>query len=154
MDALVAQQQLESMRTSLAELRARETERGLVVTLGDVLFELDRAELKPGATRNLDQLAASLRQNPKASIEVEGHTDATGGSSYNRSLSERRAQAVRDYLVSRGVDASRIQARGVGPDYPVATNATESGRQQNRRVEVIIENDVAVAGDEPLDDPQ
>lgn len=151
-DALAARQQLELMRSSLAELQAKETERGLVVTLGDVLFELDRAELKPGAARNLDQLAASLRQNPTASIEVEGHTDSTGGVSYNKSLSEQRAAAVRDYLVSRGVDASRINARGVGPEFPVATNATEAGRQQNRRVEVIIESDVAVAADELLDD--
>ena len=71
---------------------------------------------------------------------MEGHTDSTGGVSYNKALSEQRAAAVRDYLVSRGIDATRVRSRGVGPEFPVATNATEAGRQQNRRVEVIIQN--------------
>lgn len=152
-DALAAQRQLETLRVALVELKAEETERGLVVTLGDVLFETDRAELKPGAARNLDQLAQALRDNPTSTVEIEGHTDSTGGHGYNQTLSDRRAQAVRGYLVSHGIDGSRVASRGLGPDYPVASNGTEAGRQQNRRVEVIIRNDApAVASDELFDD--
>ncbi|HSX62768.1 MAG TPA: OmpA family protein [Tahibacter sp.] len=134
----------ESARAQLAELQARETERGTVVTLGDVLFETDRAELKPGATRSLDQLADALRSDNRGVVAIEGHTDATGSRNYNVDLSLRRAQSVQAYLVSHGVSPARITVRGMGPDFPVADNNSTSGRLQNRRVEVIVQKAVAV----------
>lgn len=144
-EAFEARRQLEDMQRMLAELQAEQTDRGLVVTLGDVLFEVDRAELKPGAARNLDKLVRALRENPEPTVLIEGHTDSTGSREYNMDLSRRRAQSVYDYLVGHGVDASRLGVSGLGPDYPVATNDTAAGRQQNRRVEIIIEQAVDVA---------
>lgn len=142
-DANAARNELEVMRAQMTELQSRQTERGLVVTLGDVLFEVDRAAIKPGATRALDQLVAALRTDPAAAITIEGHTDSTGSRDYNMDLSTRRMNSVRAYLVTHGVDPARISGRGLGPDYPVASNATESGRLQNRRVEVIVNSSVA-----------
>ena len=142
-DADAARSELEAIRTQLTELQTKQTERGLVVTLGDVLFEVDRAAIKPGATRALDQLAAALSKDPDASITIEGHTDSTGSREHNLDLSTRRMESVRAYLVTHGVDPAKINGRGLGPDYPVASNATESGRQQNRRVEVIVNSSVA-----------
>jgi outer membrane protein OmpA-like peptidoglycan-associated protein len=139
-DADVARLQMESLRLQLAELEARQTERGLVVTLGDVLFEVDRADLKPGATRSLDELVQVMRENPGAIIAIEGHTDSTGSREHNLSLSQRRAESVRNWLVGQGVEGSRITAQGMGPDYPVASNGDAAGRQQNRRVELVIQD--------------
>jgi outer membrane protein OmpA-like peptidoglycan-associated protein len=143
-DADDARNQLDQMRGRLTEMQTQETARGLVVTLGDVLFEVDRAELKPGAARNLDKLVSALRDNVDTRIAIEGHTDATGSREHNVDLSQRRAEAVQDYLVSHGVSASRVTARGLGPDFPVASNNSDAGRQQNRRVEVVVQNSVAV----------
>lgn len=134
----------QAARAQLAELQARETERGTVVTLGDVLFETDRAELKPGATRSLDQLAQALRSDDRSSVAIEGHTDSTGSRTYNVDLSLRRAQSVQAHLVAHGVSPGRITVRGMGPDFPVADNDSVSGRLQNRRVEVIVQKAVAV----------
>jgi outer membrane protein OmpA-like peptidoglycan-associated protein len=142
-DARAARMELASLRTKLTELETAQTERGLIVTLGDVLFEVDRAELKPGATRGLDQLARALSNDPGSRITVEGHTDSTGSREHNMDLSSRRAESVRAYLVTHGVDPASISARGLGPDYPVASNDTVTGRQQNRRVEVIVSSSVA-----------
>lgn len=137
-DAASARSQLDAMRAKLTELQTRQTERGLVVTLGDVLFEVDKADLKAGTMRSLNQLAVALRDDPNARVTIEGHTDSTGSHAHNMDLSNRRAESVRSYLVSNGVGYARISAKGMGPDYPVASNNTASGRQQNRRVEVII----------------
>lgn len=134
----------QAARAQLAELQARETERGTVVTLGDVLFETGRAELKPGAARSLDQLAQALRSDDRSSVAIEGHTDSTGSRDYNVDLSLRRAQSVQAYLVAHGVSPARITVRGMGPDFPVAGNDSASGRLQNRRVEVIVQKAVAV----------
>ncbi|WP_440224346.1 OmpA family protein [Dokdonella sp. MW10] len=142
-DALAARSELETMRSKLTELETKQTERGLVVTLGDVLFEVNRSELKPGAARSLDQLAAALREDPQASVSIEGHTDSTGNHAYNIDLSARRANTVRNYLVSQGIPDARLRTRGLGPDYPVASNGNEAGRQQNRRVEVIVSSGLA-----------
>ena len=131
---------LETMQARLVDLETKRTERGLVVTLGDVLFETDRAELKPGSERTLDELVAALRESPNASVAIEGHTDSTASHAYNESLSERRAAAVRNYLVAQGIDGSRISARGLGENYPVASNADAADRQQNRRVELVIQD--------------
>ncbi|MBN8740076.1 MAG: hypothetical protein BGP24_20935 [Lysobacterales bacterium 69-70] len=133
----------DAARAQLAELQARETERGMVVTLGDVLFETGRAELKPGATRSLDQLAEALRSDDRSQVAIEGHTDSTGSRSFNLDLSLHRAQSVQSYLIGRGVNPARITVRGMGPDFPVADNASSGGRLQNRRVEVIVQKVVA-----------
>lgn len=140
-EAASARSQLDELRNKLTELQTKKTARGLVVTLGDVLFEVDKADLKAGTMRSLNQLAAALRDDADASIAIEGHTDSTGSRAHNMDLSQRRAEAVKSYLVSNGVDVSRITTRGLGPDYPVASNNTAAGRQQNRRVEVIINDD-------------
>lgn len=156
--AVIAQQQADRERLAanqaradadkalaqLQELQAKQTERGTVVTLGDVLFETGRAELKPGATRSLDQLAQALQSDDRARVAIEGHTDSTGSRDFNIDLSFRRAQSVQTYLISHGIAATRISVRGMGPDFPVADNTSQGGRLQNRRVEVIVQNTVAL----------
>lgn len=138
--AAMAQSQLQAMKAKLSDLKTKQTKRGLVITLGDVLFEVDKANLKSGATRSLDQLAKALRDDPNSHVSIEGHTDSTGSRMHNMALSRERAESVKSYLVAHGVDTARITTRGLGPDYPVATNKTAAGRQQNRRVEVIVKN--------------
>jgi outer membrane protein OmpA-like peptidoglycan-associated protein len=114
--------------------------RGMVITLsGSVLFTSGKAELLPGAQLKLNDVATALsEQDPEATMVVEGHTDSQGGASFNQELSQRRAQSVRDYLVSRGVAADRITAQGFGPDRTVGDNATPEGRANNRRVEIVV----------------
>ncbi len=135
-----AQQRARMLERQLAELKARQTERGMVLTLGDVLFDTGRAQLKPGAARTLDQLATFLQENPERTVQIEGYTDATGTDSFNQTLSENRASAVKSALMDRGVAITRVAARGFGEANPVATNGTAAGRQRNRRVEVVISN--------------
>lgn len=130
--------QVADLKTELSNLETRETERGVVVTVGDVLFEVNKADLKAGAIRNLGTLVEFLQGYPDREIRVEGHTDSTGAADYNLGLSQRRAESVRDMLVDRGVDAGRITTEGLGEEYPVASNNTDSGRQQNRRVEIVL----------------
>ncbi len=120
---------------------ARQTDRGLVLTLSEVLFDVGRATLKEGAGRTVNQLAAFLRENPDRSILIEGHTDNTGSYQLNMNLSSRRAEAVKTSLMQAGIRGDRIRTVGHGPDYPVATNANAAGRQQNRRVEIIISDE-------------
>ena len=131
----------QKLRQELSDLKARETERGYELTLSDVLFDLNKASLRPGAMRSLTPLADFLRENPDETITIEGFTDSLGTDAYNRELSQRRAEAVRDFLVQNGIDGNRITARGLGEAYPVASNATEAGRQQNRRVNIVIANE-------------
>ena len=128
------------LQQELTALQAQQTERGIVLTLGDVLFDTGRAELKSGAFSTVDRLATFLRENPERRVAIEGHTDAVGSDTSNLSLSQRRADAVRAALVSRGIDGTRITAQGMGEAVPVASNDTAEGRQRNRRVEVIIAN--------------
>lgn len=130
-ETLALQQQLEDMQ-------ARNTERGIVLTLGDVLFDIDQATLKPGADQTIDRIAAFMRDYPERLVEIEGHTDSMGDEDYNMDLSRERAFTVRTALVQRGVDAARITTRGFGEGMPVASNQTATGRQENRRVEVIF----------------
>lgn len=134
----------EDMQRQIDALQARTTERGIVLTLGDVLFTSGRADLKPGAAGNLGRLVHFLDENPDRSVEIEGHTDSVGGDGYNQDLSQRRADSVRSYLMQKGISPDRIVASGKGEHQPVADNESEGGRQQNRRVEVIIGNPPAV----------
>lgn len=133
-----ARQQTQQLRQQIADLNARPTDRGLVMTLGDVLFATGKAELMGGAAGNLDKLASFLQQYPERTVEIEGHTDNVGGADLNRGLSQRRAESVKSYLVRRGVNSNRLATTGKGFDAPVATNDSAAGRQQNRRVEIII----------------
>lgn len=130
----------EMLRREIAELNAKQTERGLVVTLGDVLFETGRSDLKANAHTNLTKLAGFLNQQAERSLVVEGHTDSMGSDSYNQTLSQNRADSVKVFLIEQGIAASRITAVGKGESAPVASNDTSSGRQLNRRVEIVIAN--------------
>lgn len=121
-------------------LQAEATERGIVLTLGDVLFATGSAQLESGGDGNLNRLVDFLNEYPERRALIEGHTDSVGNAQSNQQLSERRADSVRSYLTDRGISADRLSTSGVGENRPVATNDSASGRQQNRRVEVIIEN--------------
>ncbi|HWW81206.1 MAG TPA: OmpA family protein [Steroidobacteraceae bacterium] len=136
--AAVAQGELADAQKELADLKAKQTDRGLVMTLGDVLFDTGRATLKPGADRDMDRLAQALRDNANTRVIIEGHTDSVGSEDYNLALSERRAEAVGSALRSRGVPADRFEVKGLGKAFPVAGNDTQAGRQQNRRVEIVF----------------
>ncbi len=139
-EADAAMAEMESMRNRLSELEAKQTERGLLITLGDVLFELNKSDLKAGSARNLLPLADVLKERTDQTVIIEGHTDSTGTHAYNMTLSEARAQSVAQYLMAQGVDRNRLTIKGLGPDFPVADNASNEGRQRNRRVEVILPN--------------
>jgi outer membrane protein OmpA-like peptidoglycan-associated protein len=141
LEAAKSKQETARVQSELDALNATSTPRGMVLTLGDVLFDTGRAELKSGASRNLDQLAKFLVEHPERRVQVDGFTDSVGTDSYNEELSQRRADAVREALITRGVEPSRIGTEGYGKAYPVATNADSGGRQLNRRVEVVIGGD-------------
>jgi outer membrane protein OmpA-like peptidoglycan-associated protein len=138
--------QLRRLQAQVAELQARETERGWILTLGsDLLFDVGQAKLKPGGRRALANLARFMSQHPERKIVIEGFTDASGSPEANKRLSEQRAQAVRDALVREGIEPGRIEAHGLGAAYPVASNANSGGRQLNRRVEILLGENVSRA---------
>jgi outer membrane protein OmpA-like peptidoglycan-associated protein len=143
MNELVAQQHSADLQSRITELNARETDRGLVVTLGDLLFASGKSDLKGGAANNLDKLAEFLKQYPDRNAAIEGHTDNVGGDDFNQDLSQRRADKVKVYLISEGIASNRLTVSGMGETSPVASNDSATGRQQNRRVEVIISNTFA-----------
>ena len=145
-DREAAEREADELARELEELQAKPTERGLVLTLGDVLFDVDRAELKPGAELHLARLAEFLQQHPERNVLIEGHTDSTGSVEYNLGLSRSRADAVRSYLVGRGVAPTRVATEGYGLSRPIASNDTVAGRQQNRRVEIVVLNEGVGAG--------
>jgi outer membrane protein OmpA-like peptidoglycan-associated protein len=128
------------LQAQIDELNARPTDRGLVVTLGDVLFETGMSGLRGGTIANLDRLADFLLRYDTRTAVIEGHTDSVGSESSNVDLSRRRAESVQTYLVGRGVGIARLNASGRGEGSPVGSNDSETGRQQNRRVEVIVSN--------------
>lgn len=134
-----------ALESQLAELNARQTERGLVVTLGDVLFDTGRSQLLPGGSRNVAKLAEFLVQNPERTASIEGHTDNVGSAAANYALSERRANAVLGELVGAGVPRGSLSTRALGADVPTASNDSAAGRQMNRRVEIVIAKSDAVA---------
>lgn len=136
--AAAAQAENEALQARLREMQAEQTERGLLVTLGDVLFEFGKSDLLASANPRMDKLAAFLQQFPERRLRIEGYTDSVGSEAFNQALSERRAAAVQSALVSRGVNPARITVQGYGKNHPVASNATPEGRAMNRRVEVVI----------------
>jgi outer membrane protein OmpA-like peptidoglycan-associated protein len=141
--AASSEQQAAELQRQIDVLQAKPTDRGLVLTLGDVLFTTGRADLKPGATGNLNKLVAFLYQYPDRSVAIQGYTDSVGREDSNQRLSERRADSVKSYLTGQGISSMRLSASGKGPSDPVADNDSVAGRQQNRRVEVIISNSPA-----------
>lgn len=142
----VAQAQSENQRL-LGELQAAQTSRGIVLTLGDVLFDTGESHLKPGALRPIEQIAAFLNDNPERSVQVEGFTDSQGSNDYNQQLSQQRADAVAQAILQRGIDAQRVRALGYGEEFPKASNTSPGSRQLNRRVEIVVSNgDAAIPG--------
>jgi len=139
--AQAANAQSAQLQAEIEALKAQQTERGLVMTFSDVLFDTGKAELNPGAKPRLDQLAQFLMEHPSRHVQIDGFTDNVGGEAYNKELSATRANAVETALVRRGIDPSRIQTAAYGKAFPVASNSDPSGRQLNRRVEVVIGND-------------
>jgi outer membrane protein OmpA-like peptidoglycan-associated protein len=134
------ERELALLRQELTMIQSRTSERGIVLTIPDVLFEVDKADLKASAQRDLVAIAAYLKEYPDQKVLIEGHTDSTGTEAYNHELSLRRGTAVETFFLRNGVDPQRLQVRGLGEDHPIASNATTSGRQQNRRVEVVMLN--------------
>ena len=137
-EADLASQQITSLTRQLENLQLRQTESGVVVTLGDVLFASGQAQLVEGGRSSLEEVVDLLQTEPDKKIRVEGHTDSRGDAEENLQLSEQRAQAVREALISLGVSADRVTALGMGEDFPIASNEDEAGRAQNRRVDVIL----------------
>lgn len=137
--ARIAQQEKELKE--LKDLNAKQTDRGMVITLGDVLFNPGQAQLKSASMRSIHKLVDFLKQYPQRKVLVEGYTDSKGSASHNQKLSERRASAVRTALVDNGIDEDRITTRGYGKAFPVADNDTPGNRQMNRRVEITLSDD-------------
>lgn len=136
-----AQARNAQLEAQLAELSAKKTERGIVITLGDVLFAVDEARLTPDGMRTIQKLADVLQQNPQRNVLIEGYTDSTGTAPHNQALSERRAGAVRSALQTMGVAVGRVTARGYGQANPVASNDNAQNRQLNRRVEIVLSDE-------------
>ncbi|HKQ65198.1 MAG TPA: OmpA family protein [Methylomirabilota bacterium] len=134
-----------ALANELQNLKAQRTDRGVVLTIGDVLFAAGKAEVGPGAQRSVDKLADFLKAYPKRTVLIEGHSDNLGHEEYNIRLSQQRAEAVRDLLVARGVAVQRIRTKGYGSKFPIVDNESAVGRQQNRRVEVIVLNEGTTA---------
>jgi outer membrane protein OmpA-like peptidoglycan-associated protein len=137
-DAAQAQRDAAQAQAELEALKATPTPRGLVLTLGDVMFDTGRSELKSGGMRKIDQLAQFLTEHSERRVQIDGFTDSVGPDAYNEELSRRRADAVKAALVSRNIDPARISTEGYGKAYPVASNSDSGGRQLNRRVEIVI----------------
>lgn len=135
-----AQRNTQELQKQIDDMQAKVTERGLVLTLGDVLFSSGTAELNTGSNSNLAKLAGFMNRYPERTALIEGHTDSVGTEDYNQGLSQRRADAVKSYLIGQGINSTRLAASGKGKNSPVADNHSATGRQQNRRVEVVIEN--------------
>jgi outer membrane protein OmpA-like peptidoglycan-associated protein len=142
-----AEREKQQLRIQLVEqfnkiLETRDTARGLIVNMSDVLFDTGKYTLKPGAREKLAKISGIVLAHPGLTLQVEGHTDSVGGDAYNQTLSEQRANSVRDYLISQGVSSGTITARGFGKTQPVASNDNAAGRQLNRRVEMVVSGDI------------
>jgi outer membrane protein OmpA-like peptidoglycan-associated protein len=148
--ARAAEQEKEDMRQRLLSqlnqvLQTRDTARGLIVNMSDVLFDLNQSTLKPGAKVRLAKVAGIIQAYPDLRLQIEGYTDSTGTMEHNQQLSERRATVVRDFLVAQGVNMNNVAAQGFGPSNPVATNSTPQGRQMNRRVDLVVNGESIAA---------
>jgi len=130
--------QRKQLESELIELKAKQTDKGVILTLGYILFETKKAILMSGAMRTIDTLSVFLKKYPKRNVLIEGFTDSAGSETFNLELSQQRADAVRDALITKGVAVERITTKGYGKLFPVASNETAAGKQQNRRVEIII----------------
>lgn len=140
-DTADANARVASLESQLADLAAKKTERGMVITLGDVLFATDKYQLNEQGQSTIQKLSQFLQQHPARNVLIEGFTDSTGSAAYNQQLSERRAGAVARSLSDSGIARTRIETRGYGEEYPVASNATTTDRQLNRRVEIVLSED-------------
>jgi outer membrane protein OmpA-like peptidoglycan-associated protein len=123
-------------------LPTTDTPRGLVVNMGDVLFDTGKSDLRSGAREALAKLTGIVLNYPSLRLAIEGHTDSTGSAEFNQTLSQNRSDAVRDYLVSQGLDVAKLSSQGMGMNDPLADNSTAEGRQKNRRVEIIVSGEV------------
>ncbi len=135
-----AQARAAALEAMMVDLQAKKTERGMIITIGDVLFASGQATLTPAGMSNLRKLADVLTQNPERTVLVEGFTDSVGAAAYNQELSERRAAAVRSALLGMGIAGERVAMKGYGKAYPIANNDTPGNRQLNRRVEIVLSN--------------
>lgn len=142
--AAVAAKEADELQRQIDVLQAEATDRGLVLTLGDVLFGTGRSDLTSGGTNTLDKLVVFLNNYPDRNVVIEGHTDDVGSHEMNQTLSQHRADSVKFYLVQQGIRHKRLAASGMGETQPITDNQSPSGRQQNRRVEVIINNPQSV----------
>lgn len=136
-----SQEAASSLAEELSELKVEEDERGMILTLSDVVFDVDSDELNEGGERSVERVAEALKKHRQARILIEGYTDSTGSDAYNADLSERRARAVKSAFVESGIPDQRIHVEGYGEAYPVASNDTPQGRQMNRRVEIVVSTD-------------
>ena len=136
--AQVAEMEARMLREQMEQLHAEQTERGMVMTLEDVLFDVDEAQLKPGGKRTVQKLSDFMQEYGNYRVRVEGYTDSTGEAAYNQQLSLRRAEAVREELLADGIAPDRVETKGFGEEYPEASNQTTAGRQETRRVEIVI----------------
>ncbi|HBQ58894.1 MAG TPA: hypothetical protein DD671_04535, partial [Balneolaceae bacterium] len=139
-EAEKARQKATELADRLSEMEARQSDRGMVLTLSDVLFDFDSATLKSGANKVVNEVSAFLKEFNDRTVQIEGFTDSIGSAAYNKDLSQRRADALKRALIETGIASNRITTIGYGEEYPVATNMNEAGRQQNRRVEIVISN--------------
>jgi len=144
---LKAEGDREALRKQLLDqfnliLETRDTARGLIVNMSDVLFDTGKFNLRPAAREKLARISGIVLSHPGLKLEVEGHTDSVGSDSFNQTLSEQRANAVREYLTGSGISPTVVTAKGFGKTMPVASNDTAAGRQQNRRVELVVSGEV------------
>ena len=143
-EAAAEREKTAKLQQQIAELEAVKADRGLVMTLGDVVFDVNKTDLKPGGIVTMVKLATFLKEYPTRRVMIEGFTDSTGDETYNLGLSERRALSVRQALLDRDIEAGRIDFKGYGEEFPVATNDSAAGRQMNRRVEIIISDEEGI----------
>jgi outer membrane protein OmpA-like peptidoglycan-associated protein len=136
-----AKAEADQLTKELSDLKAKQTERGIILTIGDVLFATGKADLSPEAMRSVDKLVEFLQKYTNRNVLIEGHTDSVGSDEFNLTLSQKRADSLKEALTGKGVEEKRITTIGYGKKYPVASNDTASGKQQNRRVEVSILNE-------------
>jgi outer membrane protein OmpA-like peptidoglycan-associated protein len=139
--AAKAKAESDQLMKELANLKAQQTERGIVLTIGDVLFATGKADLSPDANQSVAKLAEFLKKSPNRNVLIEGHTDSVGKDDYNIALSQKRADSVKARLVGDGIAPARITTVGYGKKFPVASNDTKAGKAQNRRVDVVILNE-------------